>query len=530
MRVMVVSHSVSMPPCALRRLRGLVSIAPWLIVTAVAAGGMPAAAEPTRGPLVVHASNPRYVAASPSPSEPAILLAGFHTWANVQDMGFVYPPPAFPWTQYLDLLASHNHTFARLWTWEQARGLDFWSGCKVGWDFWCGSQQTQLWERPGPGVAADGLPRFDVSKVNPAWLNRLRTRVRDASARGIYVSVMLFDGWSVGGYHHFSTGSWPGHPLHPGNNVNAAALSGLQNVTQAHAIGSPAQPFLDAYVRAVVVALNAEDNVVFEVCNENFGDPAWERRVVDVIAAAESSLPQRHLVWFSGGWAGVGNSSAQLLAPRPQHPPSWRASPPVSDGTKVVIADTDHLAAQDVWAAPITLGVPFVWAAFLRGNNVQLMDLDVADVDVFKRNVTPPQRALFNQTAPVRVALGQVATWSRRIDLAHVEPSIALSSTGFALVTQSASDDSGAGRRATGDGPWQALVGSIGNATSSFSVDTSGAGTRSLDVTWFWPAAGIEVAGPRIAGGSRVTLTPPAVPTDPAAQPLVVVLLQSGAS
>ena len=39
----------------------------------------------------------------------------------------------------------------------------------------------------------DGKPKFDLTKFDPAYFERLRSRVEAAGQRGIYTSVMLFE-------------------------------------------------------------------------------------------------------------------------------------------------------------------------------------------------------------------------------------------------------------------------------------------------------------------------------------------------
>ena len=100
------------------------------------------------------------------------------------------PPPAFDYPGWLDFLASHGHNFIRLWTWEQPHSFD-------------NDPSTLLyfapfpWPRTGPGLASDGKPTFDLSQLDPAYFDRMRARVIAARDRGIYVSVMLFDGWDL---------------------------------------------------------------------------------------------------------------------------------------------------------------------------------------------------------------------------------------------------------------------------------------------------------------------------------------------
>ncbi len=138
------------------------------------------------GPLRVLAANPRYFTDG---SGRAIYLTGSHTWSNFQDNGTTDPPPRFDYGAYLDSLVAWNHNFFRLWRWEQAR----WTA-ETARDYWL---EPQPWLRTGPALAHDGKPRFDLTRFNDAYFTRLRQRVQEAGRRGIYVSIMLFDGWSV---------------------------------------------------------------------------------------------------------------------------------------------------------------------------------------------------------------------------------------------------------------------------------------------------------------------------------------------
>ncbi len=50
--------------------------------------------------------------------------------------------------------------------------------------------------RTGPGIALDGLPKFDLAKFNPAYFERMRSRLSEARERGIYAAVQLFQSFS----------------------------------------------------------------------------------------------------------------------------------------------------------------------------------------------------------------------------------------------------------------------------------------------------------------------------------------------
>src|SRR5687767_14351541 len=174
------------------------------------------AREQARGPLRVHPNNPRYFTdgtKAPGGGLKAVYLAGSHNWYNLQDAGRIGGPltKPFDFDGYLDLLVRHDHNFMRLWGWE---GAGFW---------WQGDVNEEYYEplpyrRTGPGEAPDGKPKFDLEEFDPAYFERLRSRVAAARDKGVYVGVMLFQGWSI--YSHGYGNPWPHHPFNKDNNVN----------------------------------------------------------------------------------------------------------------------------------------------------------------------------------------------------------------------------------------------------------------------------------------------------------------------
>ena len=39
--------------------------------------------------------------------------------------------------------------------------------------------------------------KFDLNKMNPEYFQRLERRVKNAADNGLYVSIMLFEGWGL---------------------------------------------------------------------------------------------------------------------------------------------------------------------------------------------------------------------------------------------------------------------------------------------------------------------------------------------
>jgi collagenase-like protein with putative collagen-binding domain len=428
------------------------------------------------GPLRVSSLNPRYFA---DPSGRVVYLTGSEYWKTIQDDGPSNPPPAFDNSAFLGFLQSHNHNFTRLYMWEQAR--------------WSAETSLSHWFSPtpymrlGPGTALDGGPKFDVTQINPAYLARVRQRVIDAGARGIYVSVMLFDGWSLGVKGNSTAGNpWLAHPFNAANNING--INGDPNVTgrgaETQTLSIPAvTASQEAYVKAVIDAVNDLDNVIYEISNESDQSAdAWQYHMIALIRSYELTKPKQHPIGMTVPYPTVpqGTNSDVLSSTA-----DWVSmngdvnNPVVADGSKVSLSDTDHLCG-------ICGDAAWPWRSLTRGHNPLLMDgYDGSP------GVGDP---IYNPSNPIwemiRTNMGYARSYALRMDLAHALPSVTLASSGYCL--------------AVAGSEYLVFLPSGG----SVSVDlTSVSGSRSVE--WFNPGTGLTTAGAAVTGGSTVTLTAP---------------------
>lgn len=440
-----------------------------LVLSAGGASASPGeAAEPDAvrapGPLRVLKSNPRYFTDG---SGRAVYLTGSHVWWNLVGSrtwkvdcrrGAVR---GFSYDAYLRRLRSMGHNFFRLWTSQQPAWQECGRLVRVS---------PLPWLRSGPGRALDGRPKFDLRRFDPAYFRRLRARVRAAGARGMYVSVMLFEGW---GLQNSGPWRWRADPFNVQNNVNGinGDLNGDGSGTEINTLASPAVTRIqDAYVRRVVDTVNGFGNVLYEVANESgYYSTAWQYRVIRLVKSLEARKRKRHPVGMTFQHAG-GSNAALLRSPADWISPesdTFLTDPPVAPGRKVVIADSDHICG--LCADPA-----FPWRAFLRGNNVLFMDEFLS---------APEHRG-------VRAALGQTRRYALRMNLATARPLLSLSSTRYCLASP--------GR--------EYLVYQPGSG--SFQVDL-GASPRSFTVEWFNPATGQATAAGPVAGGGSRTFIPP---------------------
>ncbi|TMQ05007.1 MAG: hypothetical protein E6J90_50100 [Deltaproteobacteria bacterium] len=373
----------------------------------------PGDAGPAIGPLRVDPQNHRYFTAG---NGKAVYLTGSHTWSNFKDRAHVDPPPAFDYPGFLDFLIAHHHNFIRLWTWEQTHSYD--------------DDPNNLlyftpfaWQRTGPGTATDGKPRFDLDKLDPAYFTRLHDRVAAARDRGIYVSVMLFDGWDLVNGYNATDG---GYPFAQGNNVNSVAIAGAAAFSVGNAITARQQ----AYVRAVIDAVDDLDNVLYEIANETDASAvAWQYQMVDFVKSYEATKPMQHPVGMTSTYPG---SDAALFASA--NHADW-ISPSgqlvAGDGRKVILNDTDHSygwtqlkadgpAAQRAWA----------WETFCIGAAPMFMD---PYLEVWAGRNNPSGGRLDPTWNTIRDALGFTHIYADRLNLERALPSPSLCSTGYCL-------------------------------------------------------------------------------------------------
>lgn len=366
------------------------------------------------GPLAVHPKNRRYF--QNTATGKVVYLTGSHTWSNLVDIGPKDPPAKFDFKANLDWMGKLNHNFIRMWTWE----LVSWN-TKGNRENKLHTAAPQPFARTGPGKALDGKPKFNLKKFNPVYFDRLRRRITAAGERGIYVSVMLFEGWGL----QFSPGAWESHPFNPKNNINPPRRGDMNKDgkgTEIHTLADKAVTALqEAYVRKTIDTVNGFDNVLYEISNENHPPSTkWQYHIIRFIKNYEKKKPQQHPVGMTFQYKGGTNedlfkSPADWISPNNQG--GYRDNPPAADGRKVVLNDTDHL-----WG--IGGNQAWVWKSFLRGHNPIFMD--PYDGVVLGNRFDPGWD-------PIRKSLGYALSYAEKMNLAAMPPRDNLASTKYCL-------------------------------------------------------------------------------------------------
>jgi len=349
--------------------------------------------------LSISSENPRYFTDS---SGEAVYLTGSHTWNNLVEMSGDTRIDTFDYQAYLKFLKSYNHNFIRLWAWDL-----------LTWNTQGNREENSKiveifpkpWLRTGPGVATDRKPKFDLTKFNQDYFDRLRRRVIAAGDNDIYVSVMLFEGWGL----QFSPNGFKNHPFHPLNNVNAIEIdtAGDANGFEIYELSNDKITRLqEAYVKKVIETVGDLDNVLYEISNENhLSSTEWQYHIIRYIKEVEAHTGKQHPVGMTFQYKGGSNkdlfeSPADWISPNPEG--GYNNNPPENDGSKVIITDTDHL-----WG--IGGNRKWVWKSFMRGLNTIFMD--PYDGKVLERGSGE------TWAEEVRVALGYTRQFADKMDL-----------------------------------------------------------------------------------------------------------------
>ncbi|MDP3089630.1 MAG: hypothetical protein Q8N04_03060 [Nitrospira sp.] len=225
-------------------------------------------------------------------------------------------------------------------------------------------------DRTTGGSVAVGV--YDLSRFSQDYFDRMRSRVQEALAAGVYPSVMLFSSGHLE-YDNYSIG----HPYQAANNGNGidADRNGDGKVEETMTlVNLRITAFQDEYICKFVDTFKDIGGVMFEVTNEvqGRGSEDWQSHVMDQIRECERQKGSvRHLVMQSAYDFGRRTNNDYLFNnPRPDivmptctsDGTNYDANPPANDGRKAIAwYDTDHAVLTCG-----TIGADVPWRNFMR--------------------------------------------------------------------------------------------------------------------------------------------------------------------
>lgn len=450
-----------------------------------------------KGPLAA-SDNPHYFRDA---NGAVLILAGSQTWDTLQDWGSGRSPQALDFNAFIRFLTAHGQNFTLLWRVEMPKFCSLPITKSSPPDF---TVTPQPWQRKGPGKAKDGRLKFDLTKFDQGYFDRLRARTQALNNAGIYAGIYLFTGEFINLFRCSSDG----YPFTGANNINGIddgytdGPKGIASMTMT--APNAITRFQDAFVEKTIDTLNDLPNVLWVVSEEAPNNTQWwNNHQISRIRTYESGKRYQHPIGYAALIQSpdetIYNSNADWVAP------AVRVSPTTSCGSgkpacKVNINDSDH-SYWEMWNESPQQNRNYAWENFVNGNQVLFMDPYLVYYPRENRNLCVSQtNGICTGPDPrydnLRDNLGYTLKYSRKVNLALVTPHASLSSTRYCLAQTP---------------PVGAEYLAYAPSGGSFTIDLSAMPrARTLAVEWFNPSTGATIVDrPIHSGSSSQSFTPP---------------------
>ncbi len=256
------------------------------------------------GPIRLHPENPHYFLYK---GKTVAIISSAEHYGAVLNLDFDY-------RKYLETLAEDGMNYTRIFTgtYFEIPGESF------------NIQKNTLAPEKGsvitPWPVVTGPPgkiKYDLSKWNDAYFERLKDFIRLAAEKDIIVEVTLFS--SI-----YADEMWNICPQNPANNINTGHELDRRDAQTLN--NGKLFAYQAALVRKMVHELNGSDNFFFEIQNEPWADRqvpvynivnkedlvpndwglkadfadeasmAWQDSLASIISAEEKNLPKKHLI------------------------------------------------------------------------------------------------------------------------------------------------------------------------------------------------------------------------------------------
>ncbi len=241
------------------------------------------AAEPsTFAPLALLPENPRYFQFRGKPS--LLLTSGEHYGALLN--------ADFDFETYFATLAADGFNLTRVFSGVYCEPEGAFKIARNTLAPVAGKLVAPFLRTDVPGYA-NGGNKFDLSRWNPAYFERLHALMESASRHGIVVEFVFFCPF-------YKTEMWQLSPLHPENHLDPLpAPDGDPNQIWSLDRSGSYLEVQERFVRKIVGELNGYDNLYYEVCNEPYQRHLprdWHDHIAETIVAAQRELSNQHLV------------------------------------------------------------------------------------------------------------------------------------------------------------------------------------------------------------------------------------------
>ena len=247
-------------------------------------------------PITLNKENPHYFSYH---DKPTILITSGEHYGAVLNLDFDYLP-------YIDELHSKGLNLTRTFTGayvepQGAFNIASNSLAPSPGRFIC------PWSRSEEPGYANGGNKFDLTRWDVAYFNRLKNFVVAAQKRDIIIELSLFCPF-------YEEIQWSLSPMNAINNVTGVGSIDRNNVYTLDK-NDGLLAIQENLVIKIVNELKSFDNVIYEICNEPyFGGVTtdWQFHIADVISETEKTFKARHLISQN-----IANGNAKIKDPHP---------------------------------------------------------------------------------------------------------------------------------------------------------------------------------------------------------------------
>jgi hypothetical protein len=231
-------------------------------------------------PIKLDPENPHYFLFR---GQPTILVSAAEHYGAVVNLDFDYIP-------YLNELQSRGLNLVQIYSGSLVEDVN---SNGLGYNNPLAPRPGRLvvpWMRSSTPGFASGGNKFDLSRFDPAYFDRLKEFISQAGKRGIVVEIQFF--WSF-----YRDDIWDISPLNVKNNVN-----GIGNGDRNSPYNSSDPALMEvqtAMVTKFVSELKGFDNIYYEVASGTTlgsASEAWSDHIIATIGRTEATLPTPHLI------------------------------------------------------------------------------------------------------------------------------------------------------------------------------------------------------------------------------------------
>ncbi len=318
----------------------------WSITLLVWFAGLSIAA-----PLQLHPDNPHYFLWR---SKPTILIGSTEHYGAVLNGDFDY-------TKYLATLKADGLNLTRTFSGAYCEGVGNFN-IKNNTLAPAAGKLICPWARSDQDGCAGGGNKFDLTKWDPRYFERLRDFIAKADAAGVVVELVLFCPF-------YEDSMWNLSPMNARNNVNGVSTIDREQV---YALKEDRLTAIQKeMVRKIVTELKDCENLYYEICNEPyFGGVTleWQAAIAQVITETEATLGVKHLIAQN-----IANHQQKIENPNPQvsifnfhyaRPPvtvreNWGLNRPIGDDETGFDGSEDKTYRREAWNFMLAGGAIF---------------------------------------------------------------------------------------------------------------------------------------------------------------------------